>query len=200
MTKTEFLEQVRCGIEGLPPDDVQRWLEYYAEMLEDRIEEGMSEEEAVAALGEPAWVARQILSQTPLTRLIKNKVKPKRRLRVWEIILIALGSPIWLSVGLALVAVFLSVYAALWSAVVSIWAAELAIAVAAPACVLEFGLQLWGGGVAQAFLFLGAGLVLAGLCRFGFSLCKLLTVWLWRGGKGFLLAVKSLFVGKGAKQ
>ena len=200
MTKAEFLEQVRCGIEGLPPDDVQRWLEYYTEMLEDRMEEGMREEEAAAALGDPAWIARQILAQTPLTRLIKNKVKPKRRLRVWEIILIALGSPIWLSVGLALAALFFSVYVTLWSVVVSIWAVELAIAVAAPACVVEFGMQLWAGGIAQAFLFLGGGFVLAGLSRFGFPLCKLLTVLLARGGKWFLLAVKSLFVGKGDKK
>ena len=80
MKKNEFLQELSMEILGLPQEDVEHWLEYYTEMLEDRIEEGMSEQEATAALGDPKAIARQILAQTPFTKLIKNKIAPKRKL------------------------------------------------------------------------------------------------------------------------
>ena len=105
MNKVEFIQKLSLELLGLPQEDVERWLEYYTEMLEDRIEDGMSEAAAVASLGDPKTIARQILAQTPLTKLIKNKIKPKRKLQVWEIVLIVLGSPIWLSLLIAAVLV-----------------------------------------------------------------------------------------------
>lgn len=51
MTKSEFLHRLREGLSGLPQSDVDERLMFYSEMIEDRIEEGMSEEEAVAGIG-----------------------------------------------------------------------------------------------------------------------------------------------------
>lgn len=200
MSKAEFLQQIARGIAGLPQADVDRWLEYYTEMLEDRIEDGMSEEEAVASLGAPAEVVRQILSQTPLAKLIKSKVTPKRKLPAWEIVLLALGSPLWVAIGIVLVALFFSVFTVLWSCIAAFWAVELAFAVSGLGGILLFGLELGVGAIAQGFLFLGTGFVLSGSSYFGFFLCKKLTA-LTRNGCGeFLLLVKSLFVGKGEKK
>ena len=200
MNKAEFLQQIARGIAGLPQADVDRWMEYYTEMLEDRIEDGMSEEEAVGSLGAPAEVVRQILAQTPLTKLIKSKVTPKRKLPVWEIVLICVGSPIWVALAIAVVAIFFSVFMSVWAVIASVWAVELAFAVSGLGGILLFGLELGVGAVAQGFLFLGTGFVLSGSSYFGFFLCKKLTV-LTRNGCGeFLLLVKSLFVGKGEKK
>ena len=105
MNKCEFLTRLALELNGLPREDTERWLEYYKEMLDDRIEDGMSEEEAVASLGDPAKIVREILAQTSFTKLIKNKIKPKRKLQVWEIILICLGSPIWVSLVVSVAAV-----------------------------------------------------------------------------------------------
>ena len=200
MNKAEFLLEIARGIAGMPREDVDRWLEYYTEMLEDRIEEGMSEAEAVAALGEPGEIVKQILSQTPLTRLIKNKVKPKRRLRVWEIILIVLGSPIWLSVALALAAVFFSVYVTLWSCVIVVYAVELSFALCLPLGIFLFGIQLWVDAPSAGILMLGAGLLLGGLSVFGLKVCKWLTRAMLLATRGFGLSMKLLFVGKGGKK
>ena len=41
-------------------------LDYYAEMIEDRMEEGMSEESAVEDLGDVGVIASQILSTQPV--------------------------------------------------------------------------------------------------------------------------------------
>ena len=51
MTKREFLAQLRKGLSGLPQDDIEERLTFYGEMIEDRKEEGLSEEEAVSAVG-----------------------------------------------------------------------------------------------------------------------------------------------------
>ena len=87
MNKEQFLQQLAYHIAGLPQSDVMHWLEYYDEMLDDRIEDGMSEEDAIAALGEPLQIARQILAETPITRLVKERLKPQKSLPVWALIL-----------------------------------------------------------------------------------------------------------------
>ena len=61
MRKTEFLERLRAALNALPEEEAKKTIAYYAEMIDDRIEDGMSEEEAVAGLGEPEAVAREIL-------------------------------------------------------------------------------------------------------------------------------------------
>ena len=49
MNKQEFLSQLRKGLAGLPQNDIEERLAFYGEMIDDRIEEGLSEEEAVSA-------------------------------------------------------------------------------------------------------------------------------------------------------
>ena len=50
MNKTEFVNQLSAGLMGLSQEDIKRSVDFYAEMIDDRIEDGMPEEEAVAAL------------------------------------------------------------------------------------------------------------------------------------------------------
>ena len=51
MNKREFLDALRHGLYGLPQDDIEERLGFYAEMIDDRMAEGLSETEAVADLG-----------------------------------------------------------------------------------------------------------------------------------------------------
>lgn len=51
MTKSEFILSLSEALALIPRSERVRVLEYYEEMIDDRIESGMSEEEAVAALG-----------------------------------------------------------------------------------------------------------------------------------------------------
>lgn len=53
MTKQEFLLRIRNGLAALPKEDIEKSVEYYREMIDDRMEDGLSEEEAVAAIGSP---------------------------------------------------------------------------------------------------------------------------------------------------
>ena len=51
MSKQEFLAQLRKSLSGLPQEDIEERLTFYSEMIEDHIEEGLPEEEAVSAVG-----------------------------------------------------------------------------------------------------------------------------------------------------
>lgn len=96
MDKQEFLSKLRAKLSGLPQKDLEERLSFYSEMIDDRIEEGLSEEDAVKELGTVDEVAGQIIADIPLSKLVKERIKPKRALNVWDVLL-AIGSPIWLS-------------------------------------------------------------------------------------------------------
>lgn len=51
MTKHDFIYALRCRLQDLPVPETEPHIEYYTEMIDDRIDEGMTEEEAVADIG-----------------------------------------------------------------------------------------------------------------------------------------------------
>lgn len=65
MNKKEFLAALRAGLAGLPEADLQHWLDFYSEIIDDRMEEGMTEAEAVADVGPVHDIVVQILSEAP---------------------------------------------------------------------------------------------------------------------------------------
>ena len=62
MNKKEFLEALGANTSALSDRDRERLLDYYAELIDDSVEEGLSEAEAVAALGDPAALAKEFAS------------------------------------------------------------------------------------------------------------------------------------------
>ena len=46
MNKKEFLSELQSKLCGLPQKDVDEHLSFYSEAIDDRIEDGLSEEEA----------------------------------------------------------------------------------------------------------------------------------------------------------
>ena len=53
MTRDEFLGRLGELLACLPAEQVEETKAFYAEAIADRMEDGMSEEEAVAAMGAP---------------------------------------------------------------------------------------------------------------------------------------------------
>ena len=49
--KNEFLEKLRNALFGLPNDDIEERIAFYNEMIDDKIEEGLSESQAVSEMG-----------------------------------------------------------------------------------------------------------------------------------------------------
>jgi len=183
MSKQEFLKKLRKGLEGLPKADIEERLTFYSEMIDDRMEEGLSEAEAVSQVGSIEKIVAQILEDSP--------PMTKRRMKTWELVLLILGSPIWLSLLLAAFAVLLSIYVVLWSVIVSLWAIFGSFIGCAFGCIVAGVVFTCIGKIPSGIAVIGAGMVCAGLSIFMFYGCKALT-------KGLIILTKKCFARKGA--
>ena len=196
MSKDEFLNELKYRLHGLPPQDIEERLSFYGEMIDDRMEDGLTEEDAVREIGTVDEVVAQIIAETPFIKLAKQKIKPKRRIQAWEIVLLAVGSPIWLSLLIAAFAVVLSLYAVLWSVVASLWAVFASL-VGCGAAGITVGIGfVCGGNAPSGLAVLAAGIFCAGLSIFAFFGCKASTKGAARLTRGIALMIKKCFVGK----
>ncbi len=198
MRKQEFLELLRQGLSGLPQDDLQERVSFYREMIEDRMEEGLSEEEAVAAVGSVDKIVEQVVAETPLAKIAKERMKSKRRLSAGEIVLLALGSPIWLSLGIAAFAVLFSLYISLWAVIISLWAVFASLAACSVGGVLACVIFTAGGNKASGVAMLAAGIICAGFSIFMFFGCKAATNGTSVLAKKTVRWIKNCFRGKEA--
>ena len=84
MTKNEFTGILKSRINHLPKSERRKILQYYYEMISERMEDGMTEAEAIDALGN----LDELFSEyTPVPKELKKGV----RLRAWHIIMFILG-------------------------------------------------------------------------------------------------------------
>ena len=113
MNKKEFLLLLNKKLSKLPKKEIKERALFYSEMIDDRVEDGLSEEEAVLEIGNIEDIANQIILEVSSNEDIK-----KKSLKTWEIVLLAIGSPIWGS--LLLVA-----FVVLWSLLITFWAIEI---------------------------------------------------------------------------
>lgn len=197
MDKQEFLMQLRKGLSGLPQDDIEERLMFYSEMIDDRTEEGLSEEDAVRAVGNIDGIISQIIAETPLGKLVKEKISTKKRLKVWETVLLILGSPIWLSLMIAAFAVILSFYIVMWAVIVSLWAVFVAFVGSALGSVAICAVAVMQGNNISGVAMLAAGIVCAGLSIFVFFGCKAATKGILILTKKTAVWIKNCFVKKG---
>ena len=200
MNKQEFLAELRKRLSGLPQADIEERIVFYSEMIDDRTEEGSTEEEAVSAIGFVNDVVSQIFSETPLTKLVKEKVKPNRALKAWEIALLILGSPIWLPLLLAAAIIVLAVYIVIWSVIITLYAVDLTFAAGGIAGIAAILTYIANGNVPGALLFFGAGFVSAGLAILLFFGFNQITKYILLLSRKFLLNIKALFIRKGEVQ
>ena len=198
MNKQAFLTQLRKGLSGLPQQDIEERLTFYSEMIDDRIEEGLAEYDAVREIGKVDAVVAQILADTPLTKLVKEKVKPKRTLKAWEIVLIILGSPIWLSLLIAAFAIILAAYIVVWSVVITLWSIEASFAACTLVGIVSAAVFTFQGNGLTGLAMLSTGVICAGLSVFMLYGCKAATKGIVLLTKKMALGIKSLFVGKEA--
>lgn len=190
MNKQEFIASLRARLAGLPEGEIDARAEFYGEMIDDRIEEGASEEEAVFAVGSLDDVVREILSQIPLGSLVRDKIKPKRAFRGWEILLLVLGAPLWISLLAGGFAVVLGIFACALSILISLWATGVALAASGVGGALAgVVLFLFSNKIAGVGLF-GAALVCAGSSIFVFYASKAVTKWTFGLTKRCILGTK----------
>ena len=137
MNKRKFLFKLKRALWGCPPSEIRNRLAFYAEMIDDRVEEGLTEKEAVADIGDPKKIAEEIRAETG-----DRKKKDRAPMGTGAKVLIALGSPVWLSfliaaaavvfsLAVSVLAVIFSVFVCLFALLICLYAAVLALVVSA---------------------------------------------------------------------
>ena len=202
MSRDAFIGELRHRMAGLPQETVERTVEYYGELIADSMEDGLTEEEAVARLGSLDEIVANVVKDTPLTQIVQTRVQEKKAKGVsgWVILLLVLGAPVWLPVLIAVLAVLFALFIALWAVVIALWAVVAAVILTGLVALVAGVVELCRLHLPQGLVLLGGGLVCLGLCALLYLLMKLITVgtvklckWLWVG-------IKSLFVGKKSKE
>ena len=112
MNKNEFLSLLNKKLEKFPKQEVKERRVFYSEMIDDRVEEGLTEDEAVSEIGDIDEIVKQIAIEMVDKEIVKEP------LNKWELILLIVGSPIWFP--LLLVA-----FVVVWSLLISLWVIEL---------------------------------------------------------------------------
>lgn len=196
MNKQEFLAQLRKGLSGLPKEDIEERLTFYSEMIDDRIEDGVPEETAVLGIGSIDGIVSQIIAEIPIGKLVKEKITPRKKMKAWEIVLIVLGSPIWLAFLIAAFAVGFTLYIVLWAVIVVLWSVFVTFVGCAIGCIVA------GTGFAMVYsrftgiVTIGTGFACAGLAILMLFGCKAATKGILSGTRKLAIKIKKKSIEK----
>ena len=168
MNKQEFLTTLRRKVKWRSKSEADERIAFYSEMIDDYVEDGLTEDEAVAKIGNIDDISEQISSEA-------DKEKVQKKNESGKIALFWIGSPLWIALALVAVAVVISLYAVLWAAVISLWAVfGSLVGVAFGGCIaaVVFGVS---GNAVTGFAMVGAAIACGGLAIFAFYGCKAAT-------------------------
>ena len=202
-TKELWIEIFETALQKLPKIERKKAVDYYREMIEDKIEGGIIEEEVVASLGNPYDVAKKILDENgikykdkdlfgeePIEVVeIKEEKEEKKGMPIWATLLLGffgviIGIPLlagWLGVLVALIAVYVSLIAGAVACGVLVFASI----IMGLCSIVESGWALFGASLA------------------GLGVTLLLSVVFWALSKGMVKATAWLgkkLVNRGEKK
>lgn len=196
MNKQEYLEALNQALSGIPESEKQKTLDYYTEIIDDAMEEGEEEASIIARLDSPSDIGRRLIDETPLRKFVTEDVK-KHKIDTLTAILLAISSPLWVSLLLAAIVVIFALYIAVWSLVISLFAVFAALVCSAIAFLLATPF-VFAEAALKAMLFFGFALISIGLSVFLFFF----SVWCSKQVIRFTLflfrKVKESFVKKGS--
>lgn len=144
--------------------------------------------ENIIAIAEIFSVSTDVLLKEKI-EAVSNKIstqKPKKKFKVWEIVLLALGSPLWACLLLAVFAVAVTLYLSLWAVIISLWALFASIIACGFGILLSGAVFGLGNNGYTGIAMIGGALVCIGLSIFLFFGCKAAT-------KGTVLLTKKIF-------
>ncbi len=142
MNKKEFLDTLKVELKKQSIVNIDNMIQFYDEMICDRMEDGMSEEEAVASMDSVEEIVKVALLDKPMTELVKEKVKKSKEKAEIEghgwlwILLAVLGFPIWLPILIVIAVCFLVICIVYWVLVMAVGIVILCIPLTALACFI----------------------------------------------------------------
>ena len=158
MTEKQFLKALRKALRGLPAAERRDALSHYSELIHDNIDSGMTEQDAVAALGSVEDIAAGILGEAPVGG--KRSLSTGGKTAVTAAVII--GSPIWFSLLIAALACAIAAISVLLSLVAAFFAVVIGLFSAFILGVVSFFIVVWSNPL-MAFFQLGAAIFALGL-------------------------------------
>ena len=158
MMKKMFLDRLRNRLSHLPKEEQDERIAFYSEMIDDRMEDGLTEEEAVKAITSVDEITKEVIidfegvnSENTIKEKTTKFVKDKKKTS--NVLLIVLGFPVWFPLLISFIAILFSLYVVGWAIIVSLWAV-----------VAALGVSFIGGTILGIiYLFQGASAILLGL-------------------------------------
>ncbi len=179
MTKREFLQRLEVRLEEEKIGNASDVVDFYDEMISDRMEEGMDEKEAVEKNKDIESIVNSVNLEKSMPSLIKDtiakkhdKAKKNNNTAVW-IALLIIGAPVWIPLAIGYLGVVLALILSLFAMIVSYFAVAISLSATSVACFLK-SFSIFTGSITFAgFMYMiGAALLLGGI-----SIC------LWLGSK-----------------
>ena len=150
MTKKEYLKELKRNLSALKRSDRNSLIEFYKEMIEDKIENGKTEREAIAELEPADVVAKRTLAEYG----IDEELSKRKKISGTTLALVIIGSPLWIPLAIAALAVVLAVAISILAVIISIASACIGVTLSSP-----FFLVM---GIITAFSDAGTGLIAIG--------------------------------------
>ena len=158
MTKREFLARLSGGLKGLPSAEIEERINFYSEMIDDGVEDGLSEQESVEKIGDVEQIIAQIISETSFKKLLKERKLKTLKLNSTQILILAVSSPVWLSLLLSAVAVVLALFVSFLAIIISIWAVLLAFGASSFGGIILGFINIFSGNSGYGVMSIGAGI------------------------------------------
>lgn len=158
MNKEVFFMVIREKLSKFNKNEVDKIIDYYNELIEEKKENGLSEEDAIESFGD----IRKIINTVTTDLIIENSNNDKSNtFRNFYIILGICASPILLPIGIALFAVVFSLFVVFVSVYFALIVSAFAVILAIIPLIIE--LQSQGLDISTVLLIIGAFLTSSGI-------------------------------------
>lgn len=194
MTKNEFIASLSEKLSGFAPSDVKKALEYYSEIIDDQIENGVPESEAVASLGSADSVVRQIILEMPLPKIIHSKMKLPAGASVLKIIAITFGALLFFPIVIALAASVFAAWVSILAAAIAVCTIPIVLGAVGIAGIAACPFLLFDGAITTGLFALGAALISLGLVYPFYVAAKYSIIYTLKLGKLVIISTKKCFV------
>ncbi len=178
MNKSEFLGELANRLEHLPDQEIGKIISYYEEIIDDRIEDGMTEEVSIKSLGSLDDIVTTIENEIPITSIVKDKVIKKVEKSSKGVLLAftIIGAPLWLPLLLAAVCIVISLVIAGWGIYAGGVVGYVSLAIIAVTGVGIGFIRIFTIGFTTGIAYMGVGIISAGMMMLLFYPC----VWITR--------------------
>ena len=195
MNKQDFLAKLETALAGIPHAERQKTVDYYREYIEDCIEDGAQEEEAVNSLESVDDIAEKIINEIPIHKFVSESVKSKKYGGI-KIALIILGSPVWIPLLIGAISTIFSLYMSVWAIILSLFTTSLGLAIGGIGYAISSFIFI-GKNILSTLFMLGGGLICVGLGILIFILTIEFSKLFIKYTKRIIRKIKSLFINGG---